>query len=182
MAKRNTTKYKSNIQEKKVAKDLNAKVTVASGALSFQKADVRNDVFLVECKITSKDFYSLTEKTWNRIEKQALMDGMRIPLMCIGVKDGVHTFAVLNYLDFRLLELDLKAQYLGNTEPKLIDKSSYRINTKFIGEPFPQELVQGHYPCYREDIKFISSNKHLVILPWEDFLIIKGEDIEITNY
>ena len=172
MAKRNTTKYKSNIQEKKVAKDLQAKVTGASGALSFQKADVRNDVFLVECKTTTKDFYSLTESTWKKIEKQAIMDGIRTPLMCISVNDGVDTFAVINYFDFMILELDLKAQYLGNTEPKFIDKSSYRVTNKFMGEPFPQELIKGHYPCYREDIKFLKSNKHLFILPWEDFISI----------
>lgn len=177
MAKRNTTKYKSNLQEKRVAKDLNAKVTVASGALSFQKADVRNDIFLVECKTTSKPFYSLTETTWKRIEKQALMDGIRVPLMCIDLEDGKTRLAVMHYFDFICFNLDTKAQYIGNPTPKLIDKSSYRITGDFIRADFPQSLIKGHYPCFREDIKFVNARKHLIILPWDDFIEIT-KDIE----
>lgn len=172
MAKRNTTKYKSNLQEKRVAKELNAKVTVASGALSFQKADVRSDEYLVECKTTSKTFYSLTEKTWKRIEKQAINDGIRIPLMCVDLEDGKHSIAILNYLDFIGKDLDTKAQYLGTTFPQLIDKTSYRVTSEFIGSAFDQTVIKGHYPCYRRDIKFIGINRHLVMLPWEDFVAI----------
>lgn len=180
MAKKNTTKYKSNLQEKRVAKELNAKVTVASGALDFQKADVRNDIFLVECKTTSKPFYSLTLTTWLKVEKQAIKDGLRTPLMCIDLEDGNTKLAVINFLDFLHLDLDIKAQYLGNPEPKLIDKKSYRLTGDFIGEDFEQEIIKGHYPCYRHDIKFLyvtptGKDKHLVILPWNDFVVISKD-------
>lgn len=82
-----TVKRRSQKQEKGVAKDLNAKVTVASGALWGQKGDVRNSMFLAECKTTEKDFYSITTKVWEKIEEEALKDGMRSPLLIVDLKD-----------------------------------------------------------------------------------------------
>lgn len=82
-----TVKRRSQKQEKSVAKDFNAKVTVASGALWGMKADVRNDKFLIECKTTEKDYYSLTSKVWEKIEQEAIRDHMRIPLMVIDLED-----------------------------------------------------------------------------------------------
>ena len=83
MKKYANTKVASKKQEKRIAKEMNAKVTVASGALEFQKADVRDDMFLVEAKTTEKEFYPLNIKTWDKISDQALHDGMRIPVMCL---------------------------------------------------------------------------------------------------
>lgn len=82
-----TVKRRSQKQEKSVAKDFNAKVTVASGALWGMKADVRNDKFLIECKTTEKDYYSLTSKVWEKIEEEAIKDRGRTPLMIIDVED-----------------------------------------------------------------------------------------------
>ena len=82
-----TIKKRSQLQEKSVAKDFNAKVTVASGALWGMKADVRNDKFLIECKTTEKDYYSLTSKVWEKIEQEAIKDHLRIPLMVIDLED-----------------------------------------------------------------------------------------------
>lgn len=178
MAKQNTTKYKSNKQEKAVAKSMDARVTVASGALFFQKADVRSDEFLVECKTTSKTYYPLTLATWTKIEKQATQDGLRVPLMCIDLEDGKHRLAVISILDFLGLNLDLKAQYLGNPEPKLLEKNTFRVTSDFIYEDFDQEVSMYHYPCYRQDIKFLSKNKHLVILPFEDFVFIHNSELD----
>ena len=82
-----TVKRRSQKQEKSVAKDFNAKVTVASGALWGMKADVRNDKFLIECKTTEKNYYSLTANVWEKIEREAIGDHMRIPLMVIDIED-----------------------------------------------------------------------------------------------
>lgn len=91
---------KSQKQEKKVAKELNGRVTPASGALDCAKGDVRSDYFLIECKTTSKDFYSLSLDTWDKISKEALRDGMRVPVMCIDLEDGERRYAVINESDF----------------------------------------------------------------------------------
>ena len=82
-----TVKRRSQKQEKSVAKDFNAKVTVASGALWGMKADVRNDKFLIECKTTEKDYYPLTSKVWEKIEEEAIKDRGRTPLMIIDLED-----------------------------------------------------------------------------------------------
>lgn len=94
-----TVKRRSQKQEKSVAKDLNAKVTVASGALWGMKADVRNDKFLIECKTTEKDYYSLTAKVWEKIAEEATRDHLRIPLMVIDVEDK-NRLVVFNPKDF----------------------------------------------------------------------------------
>lgn len=87
MAKKGTTKYKSNLQEKSVAKQFGGKQVVASGALWFAHSDVRNDKFLIECKTTEKDYYPLTAKVWEKIEEEAIKDRGRTPLMIIDVED-----------------------------------------------------------------------------------------------
>lgn len=87
MAKKGTTKYKSNLQEKSVAKQFGGKQVIASGALWFAPSDVRSDKCLIECKTTEKPYYSVTSKVWEKIEREALKDGMRIPLLIIDLED-----------------------------------------------------------------------------------------------
>lgn len=82
-----TVKRRSQKQEKSVAKNFNAKTVVASGALWGAKGDVRNDKFLIECKTTEKDYYSITTKVWEKIEEEALKDRMRTPLLIIDLQD-----------------------------------------------------------------------------------------------
>lgn len=90
-----TRRRLSKRQESKVAKELSGKVTPASGALWGAKADVRNDTFLVECKTTEKDFYSLTFNTWDKIYREAIKDSLRIPVMCIDLQNGKQRYAVM---------------------------------------------------------------------------------------
>lgn len=82
-----TVKRRSQKQEKSVAKQFNAMVTVASGALWGMKADVRNDKFLIECKTTEKEYYTVTAKVWEKIEEEATRDHMRIPILIVDVED-----------------------------------------------------------------------------------------------
>ena len=87
MAKKGTTKYKSNLQEKSVAKQFGGKQVIASGALWFAHSDVRNDKFLIECKTTEKGYYSVTNKVWEKIEDEAVKDRMRVPLLIVDLRD-----------------------------------------------------------------------------------------------
>ena len=117
----NTRKRNSKNQESKVAKELSGRVTPASGALWGAKADVRNDTFLVECKTTEKDFYSLTFNTWDKIYREAIKDGLRIPVMCIDLLNGDKRYAVMCRKDLPYTEaFQLTDSY---SEPK----TSYRI-------------------------------------------------------
>lgn len=83
-----TVKKRSQLQEKAVAKDLNAKTVVASGALWGAKGDVRNDKFLIECKTTAKDYYPITSKVWHKIEEEACRDRLRTPLLVVDLRDS----------------------------------------------------------------------------------------------
>ena len=62
--KMNTRKF-SNAQETKVAKAVGGRKTVNSGATSFQKGDVINSNFVIECKTMTTDRKSFTvQEKW----------------------------------------------------------------------------------------------------------------------
>lgn len=168
------TKIKSKKQESKVAKEMNAKVVVASGALWHSKADVKTDDFLIECKTTANPYYILTVKTWKKIQEEALRDSMRTPLMQIQLEDGETEVAVLNIHDFLGLELDVDTTFTGGKEPLLLDAMSYRVNGDFINDALitnTSNIDSSTKICYyRQDIKFVDHNLHLVILEWNDFI------------
>lgn len=135
-----TVKKRSQKQEKSVAKDFNAKVTVASGALWGMKADVRNEKFLIECKTTEKDYYTLTAKVWEKIEREAIKDHGRIPLMIIDLEDR-DRMVVFKPKDF---VTDIPSPYdctAKSLEEK--DLKSYRVSLKELIEA--QECFDGDY-------------------------------------
>ena len=92
-------KRRSQKQEKSVAKDLIANVVIASGAFWGSKADVRNSIFLVECKTTEKDYYNVTSKIWEKIKEEAIRDSLRIPLLVVDLHDK-ERYVIFNPLDF----------------------------------------------------------------------------------
>ena len=94
-----TVRKRSQKQEKGVAKDMGAKVVVASGALWSAKGDVRSDKFLIECKTTEKDYYPVTTKVWEKISQEAVKDGMRTPLLMVDLKDS-ERYVIFNPKDF----------------------------------------------------------------------------------
>lgn len=120
-------KKKSQLQERSVAKDLNARTVVASGALWGSKGDVRHDNLLVECKTTEKDFYSLTLTTWEKIEKEAVRDGLRIPVMCIDIKGGKERYAVFLNKNFRHYRSYSEVALMGQ-ETLWTDRKSFRVD------------------------------------------------------
>ena len=155
-------KKKSQLQEKRVAKDLNARTVVASGALWSAKADVRSDEFLVECKTTEKPFYSLTMKVWEKIEKEAIKDGLRVPLMCVEVNGGKDKYAVFLEKDFKHYSTypDLE---IGDT--CWSDKSSFQVS-----KPIRILMIKYKKSKYGETPAF-------VVTPWDDFLYMLKEGV-----
>ena len=149
------TKKKSQSQEKRVAKEIGGKTTIASGAFWSSKADVRSKLFLVECKTTEKDFYSLTYNVWNKVYNEAIKDGMRIPIMCIDLNNGRDKLAVLSTYD------------LGNFCPPCSayealargEKSSFRIKVAKNGTRFTLRSPKNRRIF------------DLSAIPWEGFLL-----------
>lgn len=99
-----TVKKRSQKQEKSVAKTFNGKVTAASGALWGMKGDVRNDRFLIECKTTEKDYYTLTAKVWEKIQEEALKDHMRTPLLMVDLEDS-ERYVIFRPKDFNVYQV-----------------------------------------------------------------------------
>ena len=152
-------KKKSQLQEKSVAKDLDAKTVVASGALWGSKGDVRHDEFLVECKTTEKPFYSLTMKVWEKIEKEAVRDGLRIPLMCVDINNGEDRYAVFLEKHFR----HYKTYYDLET-----GDSSHTHNNSFRVQ-YPERILMLSHENKNGEVPVF------VVAPWDDFLyMLKG--------
>ena len=165
MAKRGTTKFKSDLQERQVASDLQGRVQIASGALD-DKADVRSRDFLCECKTTEKDFYTLKADTWNKIQKEAYKLGL-CPIMCIQTNDeGANLrqnkmYCLIRKADFDCYLVKKLDSDLPVNEPSII-------------------LMKKQSKICRSDFEFISSEflfgeesyPKLVLLPWDNFLIL----------
>lgn len=152
-------KKKSQLQEKSVAKDLDAKTVIASGALWGSKGDVRHEEFLVECKTTEKHSYSLTMKVWEKIEKEAIKDGLRVPLMCVDTEDGEYRFAVFLEKDFRHYK---NYHYLLTGDNCWSDKKSFLVYA-------PCRVLMINYKDKRGETPVF------IVTPWDDFLyMLKG--------
>lgn len=148
-------KKKSQLQEKSVAKSLNAKPVIASGALWGSKGDVRHDDYLVECKTTDKPVYPLKMSVWHKIATEALHDGMRTPVMCIDLNGGKERYAVFKEKDF--IHYKSYSFIAPNCEAKWVDGKSFRISG--IDRVLVLDKARDVFD----------------IIPWDDFLyMIKG--------
>lgn len=153
----------SQKQEKSVAKDLNARTVVASGALWGAKADVRNSQFLVECKTTEKYYYTITAKVWEKICKEANRDGMRDPLLVIDLHNNHKERYVC--FPFNIIPFDLD----GSTNTplwlrgNLVSVSANAKQFRFFG-------VAKHHATM---VTFYSSDKKryntIVLMRFKDF-------------
>lgn len=165
MAKRGTTKFKSNLQERQVANDLLGRVQIASGALD-DKADVRSKDFLCECKTTEKDSYTLKVDTWNKIQKEAYKLGL-CPIMCIQTNDeGVNLrqnkmYCLMRKADFDYYLARKLDSALSVSEPSII---IMKKQSKVCRNDF--ELISSEFLCGEEFYP------KLILFPWDSFLIL----------
>jgi hypothetical protein len=159
LAKRGTTKFKSNLQEELVALEVKGKVQIASGALS-DKADVKSKEFLIECKTTEKDKYKLHYSTWNKVFDEA-MKLCKCPLMSIDLSDeNINIFkdskrlCIMRYDDFVYYNLAT-----GNEKDMIFDYQ--RMFNKSIS-------ISKH----DEGAKLISPlvESPLVVIPWKSLV------------
>lgn len=91
---------KSRRQEQRVAADLDGRPTPASGAFWQYKGDVRSEDYLVEAKRTDKASLSIKRAVWDKIRREALLDG-RVPVLAVQIQD--RDLAVLDWEDFLAL-------------------------------------------------------------------------------
>lgn len=86
---------RSKKQEAEIASRIGGRVTKASGAGDFEKADVRlRGLVRVEAKTTKHKSFSVTGEMLDKIEQQAVVAG-EIPVMEIEIEGGARRVYVL---------------------------------------------------------------------------------------
>lgn len=160
-AKYGTTKYFSNLQEKRVAEIFGGRVQIASGALD-EKGDVKNAEFLFECKSTSKDYYTLSYKTWNKIREEAYKIG-KCPVIYIDTNVNRFFFLRKSFVIFRRDDFDyynikswlgIKLQFTKNFNSQIrlreIDSHSILISPLIFEK---EELVALNAELFRNIVE-----------------------------
>lgn len=92
-------------KERKDQKLFGARPTPRSGGLWFAKGDGKSEKFLIENKTTANERYSITSKVWEKIEREALMEG-KVPLLSIEFGGKKHELIIIDKNDFVTLIKD----------------------------------------------------------------------------
>lgn len=104
------TRYYSSKQEKSIAKKLNGKQQVNSGATKFKKGDVELDSWLLECKtkMTKSDSISIKKDWLEKTEKEALFMGKPYSALVINFGPDTKNYVVIDENVFKELLDSLK--------------------------------------------------------------------------
>ena len=97
MKNKDSTRYYSDKQEKRTAKNLNATVQTSSGSSAFLKGDVVSDTCLIECKtsMSEKKSFSIKKEWLDKIEEHCFEMRKRYPILAFDFGDG-ENYYVLN--------------------------------------------------------------------------------------
>ena len=68
-------------------KGMDFEKTIASGALWFDKGDIKTKDYVIEAKFTEKKGYRISLKTLRKLWDDAL-EANKLPLLTIGIKEG----------------------------------------------------------------------------------------------
>jgi hypothetical protein len=154
------TKKASLKQEKRVAKEVGGRATIASGALYSQKGDVRTDRFLIECKTTEKDFFTFTRKVWDKIRREAIKDGMRYPVLSVEFAAQLKQSAIFSFND------------LGH----FFLTQSRMLSLLHSGVGYEGMVIESLRIWYNRPWQFFTLDGALMMrVPWEEFLEMKEE-------
>lgn len=113
---KNSTRYYSSKQERKVAKTIKGKTISNSGAASFVGGDVQNDYILVECKtcIQEKKSMSIKKEWLDKIEEEAFAMNKQYYTLAFNFGEDTDNYYVLNERSFKLFMEYVES--LNNTE------------------------------------------------------------------
>ena len=100
------TRFYSNRQEKKIAKEVGGKKVANSGATTFSKGDVRTDNFLIEAKTCTKEQKTFTVKReWiEKNQEEAFAMGKMFSAVAIDFGDGEQYYLINQKLFNKLVE------------------------------------------------------------------------------
>jgi hypothetical protein len=90
------TRFYSNAQERKVAKELGGKQTPNSGATNFIKSDILTDIFAIEAKTVTKEQKSFTiKKEWlEKNKEEAFAMNKPYSAVVFDFGDGVQNYII----------------------------------------------------------------------------------------
>lgn len=78
---------KSKKQEKNDAEFFGGKCQPGSGACWGAKGDVKCENYLIENKYTDTNKYSFKLSLWDKLQTEAIREGLRLPLFRVDIKD-----------------------------------------------------------------------------------------------
>ena len=108
---KNSTRYFSSKQEKRVAKRIGGKQTANSGATPFSKGDVNTENWLIECKTKTSPSQSISiKREWlEKNEEEAFAMGKMHNALCFSFGD-IHNdvdYYIISEKEFkRLLKME----------------------------------------------------------------------------
>lgn len=155
-------KKRSKKQEERIAKEIGGKPVPGSGCFWSYKGDARNDKYLIEAKFTDNDTYQLSYRTWDKIKREAINDGLRIPLMHINIQGS-------QYALLRVEDLDALAQDNGcvvlyeHTASKSKNIVPYPFELFYLGADAIDKI-----PC----VIYRFTHDTLALITWNDFKCI----------
>ncbi len=161
-AKRSRRQKKiSHRQEVKLAADLGGKLQPGSGNMEHAPGDVRvMGKIRAEAKYTEKDFFILKLEELKKIQMEALLGGLEMPVFQIGFYDAV-----------RPQNLDLYAVIpwtATGLEEKTSDKS-IKLNHKGLRLHF--HSLEEYDICFEDG----GVNRYFRIMSWDHFMATQQE-------
>lgn len=99
------TRFYSDRQEKKIAKEVGGKQTANSGATRFSKGDIRTNKFLIEAKTCTKEQKSFAiKKEWlEKNQEEAFAMGKMFSALAIDFGNSDEQYYVINQKLFNKL-------------------------------------------------------------------------------
>lgn len=100
-----STRFYSTKQEKQVAKIIDGKRSANSGASIWQKSDVTNDLFAIECKTHTelREQFTIKRDWILKNEEEAFQMGKRYSALAIDFGDGENHYLISEKLFLELL-------------------------------------------------------------------------------
>lgn len=97
------TRFFSNRQEKAVAKVIKGKQVSNSGATAFNKGDVLNESWLIECKTstTEKQSFSIKRDWLKKNKEEAFAMGKEYNALCFDFGDNGNRYYVIDEKTFK---------------------------------------------------------------------------------
>lgn len=94
---KNSTRYYSSLQERKVAKDLGGKCSANSGAALWSEGDVRLKNTLIECKtcMSNKSSFSIKKEWLEKLREEATFANKETYMLAFNYGPGQDNYFIV---------------------------------------------------------------------------------------